>query len=695
MRSPVLPLTWHLARSAGRHGLQSQLLAAGAAAVGAFVMLVMIAATLGSEVRADRTAWRTPDAVSAQQATAVQALATTYVRHEPVTVVSLAQLPGRKATPAPPGLSAFPKKGEVYVSPALAELMRKLPAGQLADRFPKVTAYGTLGAAGLASPDELVAVIGRTPGDPAVSKAAAGGATWFDLEQAARADISGFAGGKASLFTSMDQGGALLGVVLLAMPVVVLSSAAGRLGAARREQRLAALRLAGATPRQILAMTGVEAAAVGAAGALTGALAYVASLPALAEVPYGIGAWYPSQLWVGLPWFAAVVAGVTALLTLSAVTMLRQVATSPLGVAQQANPRRTRWIRLALFAAALLVIMQFSGGGMSNRTALALLLLFYGTFWLFGPWAVDRLGRLAGRFARRPATLLAARRLSDDPRGAWRTVSGLVLAGFAAGFFAVSQLGAETSQYRDQVAIATTTTAHARHTASEARTLLDRAGVDATVTVGKKDDYDNLLGGEPGVIVRVTEGSSEGSGASAGSGTSGGSGASGASGDSARIDSAVTAVAPAASGTPLYTQDYAQANDRTAIARFSDVSTATLALSFMVATASAGLTAAANVLDRRRVYGLLRLAGTPLKVLDRARIRETVLPLVVLAGGTTAMGVYGSYRLNQAFDATINTAGALQLAACVVIGALAMFAAISGSRPLLRKVTADPAQTAD
>lgn len=688
MRSPVLPLTWHLARSSGRRGLQSQLLAAGAAAVGAFVMLVMIAATLGSDVRADRTAWHTPDVVSAEQATAVQALATTYVRHEPVTVVSLAQLPGRKATPAPPGLSAFPKKGEVYVSPALAELMRKLPAGQLADRFPKVTSYGTIGDAGLASPDELVAVIGRAPGDPAVSEAAAGGATWFDLGQAARADISGFSGGEASMFTSMDQGGALLGVVLLAMPVVVLSSAAGRLGAARREQRLAALRLAGATPRQILAMTGVEAAAVGAAGALTGALAYVALLPALAEVPFGIGAWYPSQLWVGLAWLAAVVAGVTALLTLSAVTMLRQVATSPLGVAQQANPRRTRWIRLALFAAALLVIMQFSGGGMSNRQALALLLLFYGTFWLFGPWVVDRLGRLAGRFARRPATLLAARRLSDDPRGAWRTVSGLVLAGFAAGFFAVSQLGAETSQYRDQVAIAASNPAHARHTASEARTLLDRAGVAATVTIGKQDDYDNLLGGEPGVIVRVSEGSGAAEGSAATSG-------SGSSGDSARIDSAVTAVTPAASGTPLYTQDYAQANDRTAIARFSDVSTATLALSFLVATASAGLTTAANVLDRRRVYGLLRLAGTPLKVLDRARIGETVLPLVVLAGGTTAMGVYGSYRLNKAFDATINTAGALQLAACVVVGALAMFAAISGSRPLLRKVTADPAQTAD
>ncbi|MEU6252735.1 FtsX-like permease family protein [Streptomyces sp. NPDC047043] len=669
MRSPVLPLTWHLAKSSGRRGLQSQLLAVGAAAVGAFVMLVMIAAMLGSGARADRTAWRTPE--PAGHGTAVQALATIFVRHEPVTVVSLAQLPGRAATPAPPGLSSFPKQGEVYVSPALADLLHKLPAKQLADRFPKVTSYGTIGAAGLASPDELVAVVGRAPADSAVSRAADGGATWFDIGQAARAEISGFSGSRASVFTDSDRAAATLGVVLLAMPVVVLSSAAGRLGAARREQRLAALRLAGATPRQILAMTAVEAAAVGAAGALTGALAYVALLPALAQIPYGVGSWYTGQLWVGAAWLTAVVLAVTVLITVSAVSMLRQVAISPLGVAQQADPRRTRLIRLAVFVAVLGYIWTKSGGGqLRNRDLLALLLLFYGAFWLFGPWVVDRLGRVVGRFARRPATLLAARRLSDDPRGSWRTVSGLVLAGFAAGFFSVSTLGTDTAQYQDRVAVVTADAGAARHAATEARTLLHRAGVTATVTVGRSDDYDNLLGGTPGVIARV-------------------------SGGTQAVDTAATALTPLAKSTPPYSRDYAGARDSTATDRIAEVSIATLALSFAVATASAGLTAAANVLDRRRVYGLLRLAGTPLRVLDRARVRETVVPLVVLAGGTTAMGMYGSSRLNQAFGTTINTTGLLELTACTVLGALAMFAAISGSRPLLRRVTADPAQTAD
>jgi hypothetical protein len=663
-------LTWHLARSSGRRGLHSRLLAAGAAAVGAFVMLVMIAACVGSGTRADRTAWRTPQPDG--HGTAVQALAMTYVRGAPLTIVSLAQLPDRRATPAPPGLSAFPKPGQVYVSPALADLLHRLPESQLAGRFPKVTSYGTVGAAGLASPDELVAVVGRAPSDPALSEAAAEGATWYDDGQAARAVVSGFSGTRASMLTGSDQGAALLGVVLLAMPVVVLSSAAGRLGAARREQRLAALRLAGATPRQILAMTAVEAAGVGAAGALAGALGYVALLPLLAEVPYGVGTWYTGHLWVGLPWLTAVVAAVTGLITVSAVSMLRQVATSPLGVAQQANPRRTRLIRLVVFVAALGHIWQStgSGGQLKARDLLVLLLVFYGAFWLFGPWVVDRLGRIAGRFARRPATLLAARRLSDDPRGAWRTVSGLVLSGFAAGFFSVSMLGADGSQYRDQVAVITANASDARHAATEARALLSRADVTSEVTVVGEADYDNLLGGSPGVLARV-------------------------SGGPEQLDTAVTALSSVGTGHVPYTQDYASAGDRVITGRIAQVSTATLALGFLVATASAGLTAAADVLDRRRVYGLLRLAGTPLKVLNGARVRETVLPLVVLAGGTTATGVYGSYQLNKAAGASVNTAGAVELLVCVVVGALAMFAAIGGSGPLLRKVTADPARAAD
>lgn len=375
---------------------------------------------------------------------------------------------------------------------------------------------------------------------------------------------------------------------------------------------------------------------------------------------------------MGLPWLAAVVLTVTALITVSAVTMLRQVATSPLGVAQQADPRRTRVIRLLLFVAVLGYIWASTGDGgqLKPRQLLALLALFYGAFWLFGPWVVDRLGRIVGRRARRPATLLAARRLSDDPRAVWRTVSGLVLAGFVAGFFSVSTLGAEGENHQGQVGVIAANAADARHTATRARALLRQAGVTATVTVTSEDDYDSLLGGVDGVIAHV-------------------------SGGQDGVDTGVTALTRLGSGRYPFTQDYVSASDDIVVARVATVSTATLVLSFLVAAASAGLTAAANVLDRRRMYGLLRLAGTPLKVLDGARIRETVIPLAVLAGGTTGMGVFGAMQLNKAAGTTINTAGVVQLVICLAVGTLAMLAAITGSRPLLWKVTEGPAQTAD
>ncbi|WP_327698995.1 FtsX-like permease family protein [Streptomyces sp. NBC_00459] len=669
MSSPVPQLTWFLARRSGRRGLHSQLLAAGAAAVGSLVLLVLTAAYFGSGARAHDTAWRTP--APDRHGTAVQTLGTTYLGDRPVTVVSLAQLPGRKATPAPPGLTGFPRPGQVYVSPALGDLLHRTPADQLADRFPKVSSYGTIGDAGLAAPEELVAVLGRAASDPAMSTAAEPLGMFGGLSgQSARAVVSGFDGTDVSVFTLADKPAVSIGVAIVVVPVIVLAAAAGRLGAARREQRLAALRLAGATPRQILAMTGLESAVVGAAGALTGALAYCLLLPALAEIPFGIGTWYTGRLWVGLPWLLAIVVSVAGLISVSAMMTLRQVATSPLGVAQQANPRRTRLIRLLLFVAVLLYIyVTSSSGDAGSRQLLAMLLMFYGAFWLLGPWIVDRLGRIAARFARRPATLLAARRLSDDPRGSWRTVSGLVLAGFVAGFFTVGNVGIEDYQFPGQVAVPATSTATARAASAEARTLLHAAGVRATVTTSDGDD-DGILIGTPGVVVHVSGGVSQ-------------------------LDTAVTTLSGLVPGQLPYTQEYANAENDAFTGRLGELGTAALAVSFLVATASAGLTAAANVLDRRRVYALLRLAGTPLKLLDRARFRETVLPLVVLAGGTTAAGIYAAFQVNKLFDSTISTSGAVTLAACVTVGALAMFAAIGASRPLLRAVTEDATQTAD
>ena len=133
-------------------------------------------------------------------------------------------------------------------------------------------------------------------------------------------------------------------------PVAVFVASATRLSAARREQRLAALRLAGATPGQVTRLAAVEALVATVPGALGGVLLFVVLRPLVAMVPLGQATWFPDTIVppvlpaIGLLLLVQVV-GVGA-----AVAALRRVAVSPLGVRRRerrgpapAPASRSRW----------------------------------------------------------------------------------------------------------------------------------------------------------------------------------------------------------------------------------------------------------------------------------------------------------------------------------------------------------------
>ena len=67
--------------------------------------------------------------------------------------------------------------------------------------------------------------------------------------------------------------------------------------------------------------------------------------------------------------------------------------------------------------------------GRSRRSCPASRLILVGLF-IAGPWLTMAAARAMARWTSRPGTLIAARRLADDPRAAFRAVSGLVLALF-------------------------------------------------------------------------------------------------------------------------------------------------------------------------------------------------------------------------------------------------------------------------
>ncbi|WP_456847325.1 FtsX-like permease family protein [Cellulomonas sp. P5_C6] len=235
---------------------------------------------------------------------------------------------------------------------------------------------------------------------------------------------------------------AWIAVVLLVVPLVTLGGAAARLGVARRDARLATLRLLGATPREVVGLTVTETAWQGLVGAVLGIVLYLALLPVCALLPFQGTTFSMAELWVGWQGFAITLVAVPLLAALSGAVSLRRVSVSPLGVARRETPKGMTWLRLVIAVVGIGTFMVVSAGAGALGAAAAgalvgALAVGFATLNAVGPWVLGLVGKVSLRRATTPTRLLAARRLLDDPKAAWRVVGGLGLAGFVAGALAV------------------------------------------------------------------------------------------------------------------------------------------------------------------------------------------------------------------------------------------------------------------
>ncbi|MFF5260457.1 ABC transporter permease [Actinomadura viridis] len=668
-------LAWRLLRGGGRRGALGAVLTWAAVAVSTGLLLFAVGAVHAFAERADADAWR-HRAETTGPATAVLARSTDHVRGRPITVVELAALDGR--APVPPGMARFPRPGETWVSPALGRLIRELPADQLGRRFGAPPA-GTLGRDALEHPAELVAVVGRHAGDPTMTAPREERVRgWEPVASPARIDA--FDSGAVSLRSQIYRALMVIAAVLMVVPLLVFGGAAARLTVARRDERLAALRLVGATPGQVVALTTTEAVLTAAAGSLAGALVYAASVPALGRIPVGGGRSFTGDLWPGALPVAGVLVAVPLLVGVSAIAGLRRVVVSPLGVAQRVTPPALRAVRLIALVVLVLAFGIVGGGlaGMGNA-GLVILLVFLALAFLglnlVGPWVAALLGRAVVGTARGPAWLLAGRRLVDDPRSAWRTVAGIALGGFVAGFLSLLNPSVTGTGPADRLELAVPPERSAA-VAARAGKRLEGLGARISVTRG--------TGGGPA------------GGGPAGGGANGGAAAAPAivavtvPGGAAAIDRARTALTGLVPGQ-VATTPADMGAERHLVADLRTGSLTVLTVSFLIAVASAGITGASSVLDRRETYATLRLAGTPPAVLDRARLAETLVPLAVMGGGSLLTGVFFALP----FAAEFGYAGAWILGAFVLAGGAAVLGASALSRPLLRSVTTDPAPVPD
>ncbi|HEY2888885.1 MAG TPA: FtsX-like permease family protein, partial [Candidatus Limnocylindrales bacterium] len=276
----MIRLGLRLATAGGRGALIALALTALSVAIGTAILLFALAFKPALDSRSEQAAWRTNfNGVTSDVAPSLLVVPVDDVyQGQPLVRFLVAQLePG---APVPPGIERLPAPGEAFVSPALAALLTQAPADQLGDRLGMVV--GTIGDQALRSPQELVAVIGSTKAE---------------LENLSALPISSFAvDPPIPPISPIAELMIILAIIGALAPVAVFVSTATRLSAARREQRLAALRLVGATGVQVTGIAVVEAVLASALGAAGGVALFFLVRPLIALIPLDGATWFPGAI---------------------------------------------------------------------------------------------------------------------------------------------------------------------------------------------------------------------------------------------------------------------------------------------------------------------------------------------------------------------------------------------------------------
>ena len=243
---------------------------------------------------------------------------------------------------------------------------------------------------------------------------------------------------------------------LLLTPLFTLGASAARLSARRRDDRLATLRLLGASTGRITLYTVAEALIYATVGFFIGFVLYL-----VLTIPFGMLHFLDTPLGAHnmiLPAhlvFACYV-GCLVIAALSSLFGLSKVTISPLGVRTRANAPKAGIVFLIAGLAVLVLgfigaqlvleILRASvsdgtfGTAMSVMFVLLILTLIVVFPLVLGMIAVDLLGgftvwlyaTIRVRIARTPAALLAWRAVLESPRAAWRQVSGVAMTTFIA-----------------------------------------------------------------------------------------------------------------------------------------------------------------------------------------------------------------------------------------------------------------------
>jgi FtsX-like permease family len=738
----MIRLGLRLTLQSGREAVLRVLVTAAAVALGVGLLLIALAGVNGLNSQTDRGAWldTAAQATSSTSTPGSNALWWLFsgdqLGNQSIDRVDVA--PTGPGAPMLPGIAHLPGPGQYDASPALTALLHSLPANELADRFPG-RQVATIGPAALPSPNSLIIVIGH---DARQLSRLPGAVEVRSILRTPAACYSCSAGvGSGPVLQWILVGGA----VTLLLPVLILIATASRLSAARREERFAAMRLAGATPRQISVISAVEAALAAVAGVVVGFGLFFLFRPPLYHVSFTGAPLAQGDLTLNHLDVLLVVIGVPVAAILSARLALRRVRVSPLGVSRRARPTAPRIARVLPLLAGIALLAYFDAAGKPGAVGGQLLELLVGFVLLLvglvlaGPWFTTAGSRLMTRSARHPATLIAGRRLLDSPKSAFRFISGLVVALFVTTAIVGALSSIDAASAAGGVSVA--------GSATLADTFCSFSMTNCPPAVRVPFVSERVLAGiraTPGVrsVTVVHEGPPQLTGRVFGviacaqlSGTPAiGTCAPGASvaqvgyflsallghnshasttvWPTAHLSAAelarlpVDAVVVATEGTPGAIERARTALERAfpfqgspvpidaldpstarLLVMIQDVTDVVIVASLIIAACSLAVNIAAGLGERKRPFSLLRLTGVPTRVLHRVITLESALPLLLVAAVSIVVGLVSSaLYLSSQVGIAFRIPG-IAFWATVLAGLLGSLGIITSTFPLLNRMT--------
>ncbi len=645
-------------------------------AVGVGLLLTLLGAAQGLNDRQQRSAWLNaafttdldnPTFVLTDN-TVMIARFYDYAADQPIDRMDVAFTPDTTRTT--PWQTPLPEPGTYYASPAMVELIESRPNEQVADRHGEL--IGVIPQSALASPDSLVVLAGKTP--ETLDRFGIG---------VIRSNLKGVPSGTNPVHRIVM----VIGGVAMFLPVLLLISITTQLGGAERAERLSTLRLIGATPQSLTRAAALEMAVIALVGSLLGVIGWRILRPVGARFRIDEGRFFPSDLDVAPIVILLVVLGTVTATAIAAGLRIARMRIGPLGVTRERGEARPTIVRIVPLLAGVglfsLITMIWKRSPI-DASLLSLLIIggflltSLGIIWA-GPWLTTCVSRIAARLSGSAAGVIASSRIQRHPNATFRSVSGLVLAVFTVSVFAGSAssvLEADDPREGERVFPLTLVYAPPVEGASEADVapLITELGAIPGVTgvvVAMADPDDDLywlipredaplvnvaiddasawirfdgynyIWRNPGDLRSVQAGEPSLADPRPAMILVASDGRDGVI-DTVRTRLEQSGVTSSLASTRPDSRDLTTRDFVNSLATLAYIG---IAITILIAGISLTISTAASMLERKRVFGLMRLIGMPNRVMNRIVTFEAVAPLIAVLALSIGLGFLVAWML--------------------------------------------------